>query len=167
MYDFEKNYIPTLVNSKSMQTKNLPGGKVEVIRSNKKLGKKTIKEAVGNFKLFVRYSLSRKWVIDPTILNFKFNKNFFQDENTKAKWMPKYSDVLAVVNNEKDLFNRTLFHTAAETGVRLNELLGLTYSDIDLKSKPALIYTNHSLDKWNNFRENFENCKLKKTNRNF
>ena len=155
LYDFEKNYIPTLVNSKSMQTKNLPGGKVEVIRSNKKLGKKTIKEAVGNFKLFVRYSLSRKWVIDPTILNFKFNKNFFQDENTKAKWMPKYSDVLAVVNNEKDLFNRTLFHTAAETGVRLNELLGLTYSDIDLKSKPALIYTNHSLDKWNNFRENF------------
>lgn len=155
LYDFEKNYIPTLVNSKAMQTKNLPGGKVEVIRSNKKLGKKTIKEAVGNFKLFVRYSLSRKWVIDPTILNFKFNKNFFQDENTKAKWMPKYSDVLAVVNNEKDLFNRTLFHTAAETGVRLNELLGLTYSDIDLKSKPALIYTNHSLDKWNNFRENF------------
>ena len=155
LYDFEKSYIPKLVNSKAMQTKNLPGGKTEVIRSNKKLGKKTIKEAVGNFKLFVRYGLSRKWVIDPTILNFKFNKNFFQDENTKAKWMPKYSDVLAVVNNEKDLFNRTLFHTAAETGVRLNELLGLTYSDIDLKSKPALIYTNHSLDKWNNFRENF------------
>ena len=57
---------------------------------------------------------------------------------------------------KKDLFNRVLFLTAAETGMRLNELLGLSLTDcVDLKSNPALIYTNHSLDKWNNFRENF------------
>ncbi len=155
LYDFNDSYIPALTTSNSMRVKNLPGGKTLVVRSNSKLGKKTIKETVGQFKSFVRYCLSRKWVIDQAILNFKFNKNFFQSENTKAKWMPKYSDIVKIVNNEEDIFNRVFFHTAAETGLRLNELLGLTYSDLDLKSKPAVIYTNHSLDKWNCFRENF------------
>lgn len=155
LYDFNDSYIPALIGSYGMRVKNLPGGKSEVVRSNKKLGKKVIKESVAQFKCFVKYCLSRKWILDPTILNFKFNKNFFQDENTKAKWMPKYSDIVKIVNSEENLFNRVLFHTAAETGMRLNELLGLTYSDLDLKSNPALIYTNHSLDKWNNFRENF------------
>ena len=69
--------------------------------------------------------------------------------------MPKYKDVVKLVTQQTDPLNKALFHTAAETGMRLNEILGLTYSDIDLKSKPALIYLNHSTDKWNNFRENF------------
>ena len=155
LYDFEKSYIPALISSKGMVVKNLPGGKTEVIRGTKKLGKKAIKDAVANFKMFIRYCHGRKWVIDPAILNWKFNKNFFQDENTKPKWQPKYKDVLKIVNAEQDPLNQVLFQTAAETGCRLNELLGLTYSDIDLKSRPAVISTNHSLDKWDNLRENF------------
>ena len=155
LYDFEKSYIPKLISSNGMMVKNLPGGKTEVIRGTKKLGKKSIKDAVATFKMFIKYCLARKWVIDPSILSWKFNKNFFQGENTKPKWQPKYQDVLKLVHSEQDPLNQALFHTAAETGTRLNELLGLTYSDIDLKSRPALIYTNHSLDKWNNFRENF------------
>ena len=155
LYDFEKSYIPALIGSNAMMVKNLPGGKTKVIRGTKKLGKKSIKDTVATFKLFVRYCLARKWVIDPSILNWKFNKNFFQDENTKAKWQPKYKDVLKIVDAELDPLNQVLFYTAAETGCRLNELLGLTHSDIDLKSRPALIYTNHSLDKWDNLRENF------------
>ena len=35
--------------------------------------------------------------------------------------------------------NQVLFHTAAETGARLSELLALTYSDIDFKSNPNQI----------------------------
>ena len=155
LYDFEKSYIPALTSSNGMVVKNLPGGKTEVVRGTKKLGKKSTKDAVANFKMFIKYCLSRKWVIDPSILTWKFNKNFFQGENTKPKWQPKYKDVLKLVFNEQDPLNQALFHTAAETGCRLNELLGLTYSDIDLKSRPATINTNHSLDKWNNFRENF------------
>ncbi len=155
LYDFEKSYIPALINSKGMVVKNLPGGKTEVIRGTKKLGKKAIKDAVATFKMFIRYCHGRKWVIDPTILNWKFNKNFFQDENTKPKWQPKYKEVLKIVDSEQDPLNQVLFYTAAETGARLSELLALTHSDIDLKSRPALIYTNHSLDKWDNLRENF------------
>ena len=155
LYDFEKNYIPKLTKSKGMIVKNLPGAKTVVIRGTKTLGKKAIKDAVYNFKMFVKYCLSRKWVIDPSILTWKFNKNFFQDDNTKPKWQPKYKDVLKIIHSEQDPLNQVLFHTAAETGARLSELLALTYSDIDLKSRPALIYTNHSLDKWDNLRENF------------
>ena len=155
LYDFEKSYIPKLISSNGMVVKNLPGGTTKVIRGTKKIGKKTTKDAVANFKMFIKYCLSRKWVIDPSILTWKFNKNFFQGENTKPKWQPKYKDVLKLVFNEQDPLNQALFHTAAETGCRLNELLGLTYSDIDLKSRPATINTNHSLDKWDNFRENF------------
>jgi len=155
LYDFEKSYIPALTSSNGMMVKNLPGGMTKVVRGTKKLGKKSTKDAVANFKMFIKYCLSRKWVIDPSILSWKFNKNFFQGENTKPKWQPKYKDVLKLVHSEQDPLNQTLFHTAAETGCRLNELLGLTYSDIDLKSRPATINTNHSLDKWNNFRENF------------
>jgi len=154
-HDFKTTYIPALINSYGMRVKNAPGGKTTVERTNIKLGKKSIKDAVANFKLFVKYCLERKWVIDSAILEFKFNKNFFQGENTKAKWMPKYKDVVKLVTQQTDPLNKALFHTAAETGMRLNEILGLTYSDIDLKSKPALIYLNHSTDKWNNFRENF------------
>mgnify|MGYP001251930932 CR=1 FL=1 len=155
LYDFEKSFIPALINSKGMVVKNIALGKTEVIRGTKKLGKKSIKDAVANFKMFIRYCHGRKWVIDPAILNWKFNKNFFQDENTKAKWQPKYKQVLKIVDSEQDPLNQVLFYTAAETGARLSELLALTHSDIDLKSRPALIYTNHSLDKWDNLRENF------------
>ena len=155
LYDFKETYIPALINSYGMRVKNAPGGATTVERTDKKLGKKSIRDAVANFKLFVKYCQSRQWIIDRNILDFKFPKNFFQGENTKQKWMPKYQDVVKLVNSAEDPLERALFHTAAETGMRLNELLGLTYSDIDLKSRPALIHTNHSTDKWNNFRENF------------
>jgi len=154
-YDFEKNYLPKLLASKATRVQNLPGGGTTIIRTNKALGKKTIKDTVANFKLFIKYALNRKWFIDRTILDFKFNKNFFQGENTKKKFMPKYKDIVLLVNSEKDLLNRALFYTAAETGCRLNELLGLTYSDIDFKSNPKTISLNHSIDKWDDFRENF------------
>ena len=65
--------------------------------------------------------------------------------------MPNYNDVLKVVLNEKDIKLRCLYQLAAETGGRLNEVLAITYSDIE----PDAIWFRHSLDKWNNFRENF------------
>lgn len=154
-YDFKEFYIPQLIKSKAMAVKNLPGGESTVVRTKKNLGKKAIKDAVANFKLFIKYCHSRHWILDKQILDFNFPKNFFQGENTKPKWMPKYGEVVRIVKEEKDPLNKALFHTAAETGVRLNELLALTYSDVDFSCKPALIYTNHSIDKWCNFRENF------------
>ena len=154
-HDFKEHYLPKLIASKCTTVKNLPGGSSTVIRTTKTISKKVVKDAVANFKLFVKYCLDRKWVIERSILDWKFNKNFFQGENTKKKFMPKYKDIVLLVNKEKDLLNRALFHTAAETGCRLNELLGLTYSDTDLKSKPPTINFNHTTDKWNNFRENF------------
>ena len=53
LYDFNNSYIPALIKSKAMQTKNLPGGKTKVVRSKKALGKKAMKDAVYNFKLFI------------------------------------------------------------------------------------------------------------------
>ena len=153
LYDFNNSYIPALISSKGLLVINVSETKTITKRGKKTLGKKAIKDTVATFKLFVNYCLSRKWVIDPSILTFKFPKNFFHAENTKAKWMPKYQDILKIVNTEQDPLNQVLFHTAAETGCRLNELLGLTYGDVDVKSK--IISTNHSLDKWNNLRENF------------
>lgn len=154
-HDFKEHYLPKLLESKCTRVQNLPGGSSTIVRTNRTVGKKTIKDTVATFKLFVKYCLERKWVIDGGILAYKFNKNFFQGENTKKKFMPKYKDIVLLVNSEKDILNRALFHTAAETGCRLNELLGLTYSDTDLKSDPPTISFNHTIDKWNNFRENF------------
>ena len=154
-HDFKEVYLPQLLDSKCTRVKNLPGGSSTVVRTNKTIGKKVVKDSVANFKLFVKYCLERKWIIDEGILNWKFNKNFFQGENTKKKFNPKYKDIILLVNSEKDILNRALFHTAAETGCRLNELLGICYSDTDLKSDPPTISFNHTTDKWNNFRENF------------
>ena len=154
-HDFKEVYLPQLLASKCTRVKNLPGGSSTIVRTNKTIGKKVVKDTVANFKLFVKYCLERKWVIDRGILDWKFNKNFFQGENSKEKFNPKYKDIVLLVNSEKDLLNRALFHTAAEAGPRLNELLGICYSDVDLKSDPPTLTFNHSIDKWNSFRENF------------
>jgi len=154
-HDFKEGYLPQLLASKCTTVKNLPGGSHIIVRTNRTIGKKVVKDTVANFKLFIRYCLGRRWVIDRSILDFKFNKNFFQGENTKKKFMPKYKDIILLVNSEKDLLNRALFHTAAEAGPRLNELLGICYSDVDLKSDPPTLSFNHSTDKWDGFRENF------------
>ncbi len=76
-HDFKEHYLPQLLESKCTRVQNLPGGSSTIVRTNRTVGKKTIKESVATFKLFVKYCLERKWVIDGGILAYKFNKNFF------------------------------------------------------------------------------------------
>ena len=119
-------------------------------QKNETIGKITIRAAVLEFKKFVNFCASRKWKIDYSIANFKFGPKYFKDYNTKIKWMPTTPELLAVVNKEPDLQLRTLYKFAAETGARLNELLGVCYESVDLNA--GGIFIDHSINEENTFR---------------
>lgn len=147
---FKEEYIPQLLKSKRIQVKFDHNGNYTRKRTDKIIGKKTIKETVGEFKRFVRYCQDKNWYIDPKILNFNFPKTFFQQTAVDV-WMPNTQDLLKIINGEKDIKLRCLYQLAAETGGRLNEVLALTYEDV---GKDA-IHFRHSLDKWSGFRFDF------------
>ena len=156
-YNFKHGYIPQLLKSKKTMITNKPlkdGGGCYVRRLDDPIGKKTIKDVMGEFKMFVRYSLDRKWKLPREILDYKFSKNFFVDYETKEQWVPKLNIVKKLIDAERDLLNKALFLTAATVGPRLNEILAITYDCVDLKSDPPIIKFRHSVDKWNGFLEN-------------
>jgi len=152
-FDFKHSYIPQLLQSKKTQVKNKKGGGFTTERTKDLIGKKTIKDVVGEFKMFVHYCRDRKWYMPKEILEYEFTHNFFQDYITKSEWVPKKSTVNKIIDSEKDLQNKALFLTAAICGPRLNEILALTYCNVDLLSDPPQLKFRHSVDKWNNFRE--------------
>ena len=152
-FDFKHSYIPQLLQSKKTQVKNKKGGGFTTERTKDPIGKKIIKDVVGEFKMFVHYCRDRKWYMPKEILEYEFTHNFFQDYITKSEWVPKKSTVNKIIDSEKDLQNKALFLTAAICGPRLNEILALTYCNVDLLSDPPQLKFRHSVDKWNNFRE--------------
>lgn len=152
-FDFKHSYIPQLLQSKKTQVKNKKGGGFTTERTKDPIGKKIIKDVVGEFKMFVHYCRDRKWYMPKEILEYEFTHNFFQDYITKSEWIPKKSTVNKIIDSEKDLQNKALFLTAAICGPRLNEILALTYCNVDLLSDPPQLKFRHSVDKWNNFRE--------------
>ena len=152
-FDFKHSYIPQLLQSKKTQVMNKKGGGFTTERTKDPIGKKTIKDVVGEFKMFVHYCRDRKWYMPKEILEYEFTHNFFQDYITKSEWVPKKSTVNKIIDSEKDLQNKALFLTAAICGPRLNEILALTYCNVDLLSDPPQLKFRHSVDKWNNFRE--------------
>ena len=119
-------------------------------QKNETIGKITIRAAVLEFKKFVNFCASRKWKIDYSIANFKFGPKYFKDYHSKIKWMPTTPELLAVVNKEPDLQLRTLYKFAAETGARLNELLGLCYESVDFNA--GGVFLDHSINEENTFR---------------
>jgi len=152
-FDFKHSYIPQLLQSKKTQVKNKKGGGFTTERTKDPIGKKIIKDVVGEFKMFVHYCRDRKWYMPKEILEYEFTHNFFQDYITKSEWIPKKSTVNKIIDSEKDLQNKALFLTAAICGPRVNEILALTYCNVDLLSDPPQLKFRHSVDKWNNFRE--------------
>ena len=152
-FDFKHSYIPQLLQSKKTQVMNKKGGGFTTERTKDPIGKKIIKDVVGEFKMFVHYCRDRKWYMPKEILEYEFTHNFFQDYITKSEWIPKKSTVNKIIDSEKDLQNKALFLTAAICGPRVNEILALTYCNVDLLSDPPQLKFRHSVDKWNNFRE--------------
>ena len=154
---FKHIYIPQLLKSKKTIVHNkklIEGGGITIKKLKDPIGKKTVKEVVGEFKMFTRYCLDRKWKMPREILDYKFSKNYFQDYETKEQWVPNTNAVNKIINNEKDLLNKTLFMTAATVGPRPNEICAITYCGVDLKSDPPHIKLRHSIDKWEGFNEN-------------
>tara|TARA_Y100000589_G_scaffold40756_1_gene34208 strand:- start:1029 stop:2258 length:1230 start_codon:yes stop_codon:yes gene_type:complete len=156
-YFFKHIYIPLLLKSKKTRIFNKKakdGGGSYIQRLKDPIGKKTVKDVMGEFKMFVRYSLDRKWKLPREILDYKFSKNFFADYETKEQWVPKTNVVKQLIDEETNLLNKALFVTAAICGPRLNEILAITYDCVDLKSDPPMIKFRHSVDKWNGFLPN-------------
>lgn len=160
-FDFKIGYIDQLLVSGKTIVHNArlrDGGGIVIKRLKDPIGKKLVKEVVGEFKMFVRYCLDRKWKLPREILDYKFSKNYFDGYETKEQWVPNKNTVNKIINKEKDLLNKTLFLTAAVCGPRLNEILAITYCGVDLKSNKQNNYTphiklRHSIDKWNGFNE--------------
>jgi len=152
MSDFKEKTLPKILVSKrtAWRTKN---GREYYIRLDKKIGKKTIKEVVGEFKKFVKFCLEHSWKIDYSILSYTFQKNFFTQYVKKKEWLPQPHELLSVLNNEKDIKLKALYQLAAEAGPRANEVTAVCYDDIDFDN--GLIDLKHSLGKWNNFRPYF------------
>ncbi|BAQ86103.1 site-specific recombinase [uncultured Mediterranean phage uvMED] len=147
---FKETYIPRLLKSKRIQVKFDHNGQYTRKRIDKVIGKKTVKETVGEFKKFIKYCLDKDWYIDPKILNFSFPKTFFREKVIDV-WMPDTQDLIKIINAEKQLKLRCLYQLAAETGARLNEVLCVTYEDVE----DDCIYFRHSVGKWNQFRPDF------------
>ncbi len=125
-------------------------GKGCYVKRLEPIGKVTIKAVVLEFKKFVNWCLSRQWKIDYSIANYKFPKKYFTDYTEQEKWMPTSKELLLVINKEPDIKLKTFYKCAAETGVRLNELLGICYESVDFKN--GGINIDHSVNSENNFR---------------
>ena len=140
--DFKEKLIPAILSSKWVmhRTKN---GQSYKIRSEKTLGRKSVKNVVDEFKKFVQFCKSHNWKIDYSITEHKFSKNFFKDYVEKIAWMPTNKDVLNLIKNETDLKCKAFWKLAAETGMRLNELLGLTYDCV--RFEDFKIHVQHSM----------------------
>ena len=145
--DFEEFTLVGIKKSKALQwvKKN---GKGYHKKKEEKIGKITIKAVVLEFKKFINFCSSRQWKIDFRIANFDFGPKYFDGYQPKIKWMPTQTELLAVVNKEPDIQLRTLYKCAAESGARLNELLGICYENIETDG----IYIDHSINEENNFR---------------
>ena len=152
MADFKYTTLPLILASKKVawRTKD---GKAYYIRLEDAIGKKVVKEVVGELKKFLKYCADHDWKFDYKILTFTFQKNFFTNYTKKKMWMPKPYELLEVVNKEKDIKLKTLYTFAAEAGPRANEVVAACVDDIDFNN--GTIDLNHSLGKKNNFRPYF------------
>jgi len=149
MADFKYTTLPLILASKKVawRTKD---GKEYYIRLKDAIGKKTVKEVIGEFKKFIKYCAENGWKTDYSILTFKFQKNFFVNYTQKITWMPQPHELLKVINREPDIKLKTLWKLAAEIGTRPNETLAICYDDVDFDN--GTIDLKHSLSKYNNFR---------------
>ena len=113
MSDFKEFTLPKILSSKQLawRTKD---GKEYYIKLDKTIGKKTIKEVVGEFKKFVKYCLEHSWKIDYSIMTFKFQKNFFTQYIVKKEWLPQAHELLSVLNSEKDIKLKALYKLVSD-----------------------------------------------------
>ena len=149
MADFKYTTLPLILASKKVawRTKN---GEEYYIRLKDAIGKKTVKEVIGELKKFIKYCAENGWKTDYSILTFKFQKNFFVNYTQKITWMPQPHQLLTVINKEPDIQLKTLWKLAAEIGCRPNETLAICYDDVDFDN--GTIDLKHSLSKYNDFR---------------
>ena len=147
--DFIETTLIGIKNSKRLDWRT-KDGKGYYVKRPEAIGKVTIKAAVLEFKKFIKWCATHKYKTDYSIALFKFPKKYFTNYTQKKTWMPTNPQLLAVVNKEPDIKLKTFFKCAAETGVRLNELLGICYESVDFDN--GGIYIDHSIDNENKFR---------------
>jgi len=147
--DFIETTLIGIKNSKRLDWRTKDGISCYVKRPEA-IGKVTIKAVVLEFKKFIKWCLSRAYKADYSIALFKFPKKYFTSYTKIIKWMPTTPELLAVVNKTKDIKLKTFYKCAAETGVRLNELLGICYESVDFDN--GGVWIDHSIDDQNRFR---------------
>ena len=147
--DFIETTLIGIKNSKRLDYRS-KDGKGYYVKRAETIGKVTIKAVVLEFKKFIKCCATHKYKTDYSIALFKFPKKYVTKYTKKIAWMPTNPQLLAVVNKEPDIKLKTFFKCAAETGVRLNELLGICYESVDFDNKG--IYIDHSIDNENQFR---------------
>jgi integrase len=149
MADFKYTTLPLILASKKVawRTKN---GEEYYIRLKDAIGKKTVKEVIGELKKFIKYCAENGWKTDYSILTFAFQKNFFVNYTQKKIWMPKPYDLLLIIRKEPQIKLKALWKLAAEIGSRPNETLAICYDDVDFDN--GTIDLKHSLSKYNDFR---------------
>ena len=152
MADFKYTTLPLILASKKVAWRS-KDGKEYYIRLKDAIGKKVVKEVIGELKKFLKYCADNDWKFDYKILTFTFQKNYFTNYTKKKMWMPKPYELLEVVNKEKDIKLKTLYTLSAEAGPRANEAVAACVDDIDFVN--GTIDLNHSLGKKNNFRPYF------------
>ena len=147
--DFIETTLIGIKNSKRLDWRT-KDGKSYYVKRAEAIGKVTIKAAVLEFKKFIKWCATHKYKTDYSIALFKFPKKYFTNYTQKKTWMPTNPQLLAVVNKEPDIKLKTFFKCAAETGVRLNELLGVCYESVDFDN--GGVWIDHSIDDQNKFR---------------
>jgi len=147
--DFIETTLIAIKKSKRLDSRSKDGKGYKVKRAEA-IGKVTIKAAVLEFKKFIKWCATHKYKTDYSIALFKFPKKYFTKYTKKIAWMPTNPQLLAVVNKEPDIKLKTFFKCAAETGVRLNELLGICYESVDFDN--GGVWIDHSIDDKNKFR---------------
>ena len=147
--DFIETTLIGIKSSKRLDWRTKDGRSYYVKRAEA-IGKVTIKAAVLEFKKFIKWCATHKYKTDYSIALFKFPKKYFTNYTQKKTWMPTNPQLLAVVNKEPDIKLKTFFKCAAETGVRLNELLGVCYESVDFDN--GGVWIDHSIDDQNKFR---------------
>jgi len=110
-----------------------------------KMKYRSIKQFLGNFKAFLNYISSQ---FDIKIPSLKLIMPKDKDENNKKALSTKeVTTIIDFYKNNRDIDIYIAIFIAAKTGLRIGEISGLTWDDIDFKSNSITVNKQWKIDK--------------------
>jgi integrase len=145
---FEKHIEPRLGATKlaALTTPRVQKFRDDLLRDG--ASRHLAKKVVGTLKAILKDARRRGNVAQNVAVDVKVDTNARHREKLQVgKHIPRREEIRRIIDAAPDGYARTLFMTAAFTGLRASELRGLRWEDVDLKN--SVIHVRQRADRYN------------------